>query len=213
MFSKALLISSLISVAFAIVYVTDPIATTTYSGGKLATVSWMEDVNHTSPLLADFGPSMISIYAGNAQQQTSLQLINATVDVSSTSSVNFIVDGSIGPNGGHYFIRSHSLNGNLHSTPDEAFSAQFTLNNMTGTFSPTVLSEIAGQSTAPLVSATPTATGGLASTPSLTTSLASTNSLSTASATGTSKASSGAISIKAGWAGLVFGAIVGATMV
>jgi hypothetical protein len=210
MFLKALLISSLISVVFASVYVTNPVASTTDTGGKLATVSWQDDGH--DPTLAAFGPSTISIYAGNAQQQTSLQLINSNVDVSSTSSINFTVDATIGPNSGAYFIRFQSISGKNGSIPYESFSAQFTLNNMTGTFSPAVLSEIAGQSSAPLVSATPTATGGLTSTPSLTTSLASTNSLSTASATGTSKASSGAIGIKAGWAGLVFGAIVGATM-
>jgi len=210
MFSKALLISSLISVAFATVFVTNPIASTTDSGGKNATVSWQEDGN--TPALAEFGTAMVSIYTGNAQQQTSLQVINASVNVSTTSSLSFIVDPTIGPNGSHYFVRFQSINGKNGSIPFEAFSAQFTLSNMTGTFSPAILSQIAGQSTAPLVSATPTATGGLTSTPSLTTSLASTNSLSTASATGTSKASSGAISIKAGWVGLVFGAIVGATM-
>jgi len=211
MFSKALLISSIISVAFANVFITKPVASTTYSGGQLAVVSW-QDNGDNNPSLTAFGPSKISIYAGNSQQQTSLQLITGNLDVSTASSVNFTVDPTIGPDGGHYFIRFESLNGKNGTVPYESFSAQFTLNNMTGVFSPTVQSEIAGQSTAPLVSATPTATGGSTSTAPLTTSLASTHSSSTPSATGASKSSSGAIDIKAGWAGLVFGAIVGATM-
>jgi uncharacterized transporter YbjL len=210
MFSKALLISSLISVTFATVFVTNPVASTTLTGGQPATITWEDDGN--PPTLAEFGSSMISIYSGNAQQQTSLKLLNNSLDVSSTSSLTFTVDPTIGPNSGHYFIRFQSNNGKNGSNPDLAFSAQFTLTNMTGTFSPLVQSEIDGLSTAPLATAMPTASGGLTSTPSLTTSLTSTKGSSTASATSTSKASSGAISIKAGWVGLVFGAIVGATM-
>jgi hypothetical protein len=210
MFSKALLIFSLISVAFASLAITDPVASTTYSGGQLATIAWHDDGDgNTTYSPAAFGPSNISIYAGNALQQTSLQLISSGLDVSTASSVNFTVDPTSGPNSPHYFIRIESLNGKSGTVPLESFSAQFTLINMTGVFSPTVLSEISGQSTAPIASASPTATGAS----SLTTSLpSSTHSSSTPSATGTSKASSGAISIKAGWAGLVFGAIVGATM-
>jgi len=210
MFSKALLISSLISVAFATLSITEPFASPTYSGGQLARVSWQDDGK--SPAITAFGLSKISIYAGNSQQQTSLQTINGSFDVSTASSLNFTVDPTIGPNDDHYFIRIESINGKNGTNPLLSFSGQFTLNNMTGTFSASVLSEIAGQSTAPLVSAMPTATGASTSTPSLTTSLASTHTSGTPSATGTSKASSGAISIKAGWAGLVFGAIVGATM-
>jgi len=208
MFSKALLVSSLISVAFASLFITAPFASTTYSGGQPALVQWVEH-DDGPPTLQDFGPSKISIYAGNSQVQTSLQLLTPSLDVSTTSSMNFTVDSTIGPNSSHYFVRLESLNGKNGSVPWLSFSGQFTLTNMTGSFSSAVLSEIAGQSTAPLASATPTATGGL-TTPSLTTSLASTHSSSTPSATTSSK--SGAISIKAGWAGLVFGAIVGATM-
>jgi len=208
MFSKVLLVSSFISVAFATLDVSQPVASTTYSGGDTghALVMWHE--GDADPPLAAFGPTKISIYTGNAQQQTSLQLITANLDVTTTSTLNFTVDPTIGPDSSHYFIRFESLNGKNGSVPWEAFSAQFTLTNMTGVFSASVSAEIAGLSTAPLVSAMPTATG--TSTPSSTTSLASTHSSSTPSATSTSK--SGAISIKAGWAGLVFGAIVGATM-
>jgi len=209
MFSKVLLISSLISVAFASLSITQPVASTTYIGGQSALVSWMDNGdNKASSSLTAFGPSKVAIWTGNSLQQTSLQLINGSLDVSTVSSVNFTVDPTIGPNSNHYFIRIDSINGKNGTEPLLSFSGQFTLTNMTGSFSPAVLSEIAGLSTAPLGPPTPTATGASSSI----TSLLSTHSSSTPSATGTSKASSGAISIKAGWTGLVFGAIVGVTM-
>jgi len=207
MFSKALLILSLISVAFATVYVTNPVAATVDSGGQTASVNWQDDGN--APSLAMFGSARIAIYTGNANQQTSLQVINADVDVSKSSSINFTVDPTIGPNSNHYFIRFQSNNGqSANGTAFLAFSSQFTLANMTGTFNSSVSAEIAGLSTAPLASASPSSTP---STVSLTTSILSTGtSRSIPSVTG--RPTSGAMGIKAGWAGLVFGAIIGVTM-
>jgi hypothetical protein len=71
MFSKALVILSLISVAFATVYVTNPVATTVDSGGQTATVAWQDDGN--SPSLASFGSTKISIYTGNANEQVKIK--------------------------------------------------------------------------------------------------------------------------------------------
>jgi hypothetical protein len=213
MFSKALVIFSLISVAFATVFVIAPVASTTYSGGKSAVVSWQDDGN--APSLPLFGPSMISIYVGNALQQTNLQILSNSTDVSATSSITFTPTPTIGPNGDNYFIRFESINGkDKTSTPYEAFSAQFTLNGMTGTFSQSILAQIAGQSTAPLVGGqTSSGTTGPTSTPSLTTSTASNSATSASSTTSaTAKATSGALGLKAGWAGIVFGAVVGVTM-
>jgi hypothetical protein len=213
MFSKALLLLSFTSVAFATVYVTAPVAATTYSGGQPATISWQE--SGSAPTLAQFGNAKISIYAGNAQEQTSLQLVNASVNVATVSSISFIPDPTIGPNSAHYLIRFESLtitDPTQAQTTALAFSAQFTLNNMTGTFSAAVLSEIAGQSTAPLGVQT-SASAGSTSAPSSTTATASqkptTASSSTPSATHSAR---GAMGIKAGWTGLVFGALVGAVM-
>jgi len=209
MFSKTLLILSLISVAFATVYVTDPVASSTDSGGKPATISWQDDVN--PPSLAAFGEATISIYAGNAIQQTKLQLINGSVDVSAISSINFTVDPTIGPDSSHYFIRFQSNNGrSANGIAFLAFSAQFTLANMTGNFSSAVLSEIAGLSTAPLGSSSTSLSSGPTSTPSLTTSILSSGTR--ASRTPSATATSGAVGIKAGWAGLVFGALIGVMM-
>jgi len=215
MFSKALLIFSFVSVAFATVFVTAPIASTTYSGGKPATITWQDDKN--APTLEMFGPATISIYVGNRIQQTSLQLLTSTsgLDVSTTSTLTFTPDPTIGPNSNNYFIRFESVSGKDNtSTPYEAFSAQFTLDSMTGSFSSSVLAEIAGQSTAPLAGQASSGTTGPSSTPSLTTSTASNSpTSSTASSTSaTAKATNGAMGLKAGWAGIVFGAVVGVTM-
>jgi len=213
MFSKALLIFSLFSVAFATVFVTAPVASTIYSGGKPgAVVTWMD--NGDAPLLPAFGLATISIYVGNAIQQTSLQVLSNSTDVSTVSTITFTPDPSIGPNDSNYFIRIESINGkdNVTSTPFEAFSAKFTLNSMTGTFPASVAAEIAGQSTAPLGGQTSSGTAGPTSTPSLTTSTASKTPTSTSSTSATAKASSGAMGLKAGWAGIVFGAVVGVTM-
>jgi len=210
MFSKALLIFSLISVAFATVYVTTPTAATTYSGGKSATINWID--NGVPPTLAMFGPASISIYAGNAQQQTNLQIVSNNTDVSSTSTITFTVDPTIGPNSNHYFMRFESLTGKDNtSTPYEAFSAQFTLDSMSGSFSSSVLAEIAGQSTAPLGGQTSSGSLTPTSSPSIATSTASRASTSSTTSA-TAKASSGAMGLKAGWAGIVFGAVVGASM-
>lgn len=46
------------------------------------------------------GPCKISIYVGNSQQQTSLQLISPSTNVSNISSVQFTPDPTIGPNSG-----------------------------------------------------------------------------------------------------------------
>jgi hypothetical protein len=214
MFSKALVFFSLISVAFATVYVTAPVATTTYQAGKNASVNWMD--NNVPPTLAQFGLSKISIYVGNAKQQTSLQLLNPGIDVSQASSINFIPDPTIGPDGSEYFIRFESLKFKVNGTQDpaEAFSALFTLSGMTGTFASSVQLEIAGQSTAPLAGQSPS---GSSSTPSSTgssvlTQLSQSNTPTGTSSTtsATAKSSSGATRLKAGW--MVFGAVVGITM-
>jgi len=219
MLSKALLIFSLTSVALATVYVTAPVATTTYQAGQSAVVSWMDDNN--APTLAQFGLASISIYVGNAKQQTQLQVLNPSVDVSKVSSINFTPDGSIGPNGHEYFIRFQSLNlKDSSGAPVESFSALFSLTGMTGAFASSVQLEIDGQSTAPFAGQSSSVSGTGSSpttTPSVTGSSASSGSSSSPTGTSsktsaTAKPSSGAMSLKAGWVGIVFGAVVGVTM-
>lgn len=213
MFSKTLLILSFVSVAFANVYVTAPVAGTTYTAGNDSLVSWISTQdNTTSPTLEEFGPAIVSIYVGNARQQTRLQVINSNVDVSKETNFRFRPEPSIGPNSNEYFVRFESISGKERNTsfPFMAFSAKFTLTGMTGEFNTSVREQIAGQSTAPLaIPSTTSGTSGTAtSTPSLTASSASKTSTTSASA----RPSSGAMGLKAGWAGMVFGAVVGVTM-
>jgi hypothetical protein len=221
MFTKSFIVLALAAQAFATVFITSPVASTTFSGGKQATVSWQDD--GSSPSLKDFGPAKVSIYVGNAQQQTSLQLITGSVDVSTTASIQFTPDPTIGPNSNQYFIRIESLSlkdAKQPQYPALAFSAKFNMDNMSGTFSDAALAQIAGQSTAPLASqsttvpvssntATTKPTSAAASTTSGSSKAASaTSSHASASAT----KSSGALSVKAGWTGAVLGAIVGVAM-
>ncbi|EAU84075.2 hypothetical protein CC1G_06937 [Coprinopsis cinerea okayama7 len=162
MFTKAFVLLAIASQAFATVFITNPVATSTLVGGEEATISWIESGG--GPSLEEFGPARISIYVGNAQQQTGLQVIAEEVDVSTTSSVSFTVDPSIGPDSDEYFIRVESLNLRDEEQPQYpalAFSAKFTLSEMTGVFTAEILDQIAGQSTAPL--ALPTAAAGDAS--------------------------------------------------
>jgi len=206
MFTKALLTLSLVSAAFATVYVTSPTSQTTLSGGSTGVVVWQDDGN--SPSLATFGPATVGIYTGNAVVQSNLKTLETNIDVSKVTTFNFTVDPGLGPDNSHYFMRFQSNSGKSdNGTAFLAFSAQFTLTNMTGTFSPAILSEIAGQTSAPLGGQTVPASASSTSTPSLT------KSTGTASSTSsTAKPTSGATGIKAGWAGLVLGAVVGITM-
>jgi len=214
MFSKVLVTLALASSVFATVFLTAPVASTTYSGGKPAVVTWQD--SGSAPSLKDFGPAKISIYVGNAQQQTSLQTLNASVDVSLTNTINFTPDASIGPNSSEYFIRVESLSLKDPSQPQYpalAFSAKFTLDSMTGTFSADVQSQISGQSTAPLATQSSPA-GASTSAPATTTAAASSKKASSSAASSASATAtkSAALSVRAGWAGAALGALVGVTM-
>jgi hypothetical protein len=224
MFSKALIALAFASTAFATVFVTEPVASTTYTAGQSAIVQWQDDGN--TPTLAAFGPAKISIYAGNAQQQTSLQLLNGSVDVSQVSSITFTPDPTVGPDSSEYFIRFESLSlkdATQPQFPALAFSAKFTLAGMTGTFSAAVQSQINGQTTAPLATpagtgvavstpaTTPAATAPTTSAPSLTT-VSSKKASSTGSAVASATHSSSAMGVRAGWAGAILGAVVGITI-
>jgi len=225
MFSAPVVLLALASSALANVFTTSPVASTTFTGGQQATINWQDD--GAAPSLASFGPAKVSIYVGNAQQQTQLQLITASVDVSTTASIQFTPDGTIGPNGNDYFVRFESLSLKDAASPQYpalAFSAKFTMASMTGTFNTTVQAQIDGQSTAPLAGQTSVAASGSASAVSASatsgsnsaslTKAVSASKTATGSAAGASKSAStsGALSVKAGWAGALIAALVGVSM-
>jgi len=209
MFATSAVILAFAAQALAGPFITAPIASTVFSGGKTNTITWID--NGQAPTLANFGPSRVSIYVGNAQQQTPLQLIAPSVDVSKNNSIEFTVDPTIGPDGTEYFIRVESLSLKDAAAPQYpalAFSAKFRLDHMTGTFTPAILAQIAGQSTAPLAGQTSTPAAAR-TTP--TTTPAKTTPTPTGSGTAansTDADDNGAVSARAGWAAIVVGAVV-----
>ncbi|KAL1748290.1 hypothetical protein HDZ31DRAFT_29994 [Schizophyllum fasciatum] len=153
MVSCSLVFLSLASAALANVYVTSPTASSTFTAGKSVTISWQDDGQ--KPSLEDFGPAKVSIYAGNSIQQTSLQTISESTDVSKLGSIEFTPDASIGPDGKEYFIRIESLalkDAKSPQYPALAFSSKFAMSGMSGKFSDAVQKQIDGQSTAPIAS-------------------------------------------------------------
>lgn len=153
MFQRAAVVLALSASVFATLFTTAPVASTTWQAGQAQTVSWQESTDGAAPNLAAFGPSVISVYVGNAQQQTDLQTIGTSVDVSKNGSISFTPDPKIGPNGDFYFIRYQSISlkdATQPQFPALAFSAKFTLSGMTGTFSPAIQAQISGASTAPI---------------------------------------------------------------
>jgi len=194
---------SLVAAASANLYVTSPVSGTTFTAGQNATITWQDDGK--SPTLQAFGPSKVSVYVGNAIDQTSVQLIVASVDVSTTSTIDFIPNASIGPSSSDYFIRFESLSLKDATNPQYpalAFSAKFTLSGGTGQFTPEEQSQIAGASTAPLggssSSSSPASTLATSSTSSHSSSSSKTGSGSTPSSTGQHASSNSAVGISTG---------------
>lgn len=49
--------------------ITSPVASTTFAAGQQETITWQDD--GMTPSLTSFGPALIGIYVGNANQQVS----------------------------------------------------------------------------------------------------------------------------------------------
>jgi len=199
--------------ASAMVYITSPTASSNFSAGVSSPITWQDDGKQPTP--KDIGPSKVGLYVGNVNQQVLVQTISTNTDVSQASSIDFTPEAGAGPDSDQYFIRFDSLSLKQNGTnfPVQAFSHKFALNKMTGSFNASVSSIIAGQSTAPFASQTSSGSSSQTSSPVLTGSGASKTPTSTSTTTSaTARPSSGAMGLKAGWAGIVFGAVVGVTM-
>lgn len=193
MFSKAVISLALAASALANVFITSPVASTTWTAGQQATVTWQDD--GMTPNLTSFGAALVGIYTGNANQQTLLQIISSSVDVSTSSSVAFTPDGTIGPNSNEYFVRFTSINlkdATNSQFPAEAFSAKFAMTGMTGTFNSTVQAEINGQSTAPIGATSTSSASGTMKTVSTTSATASASGSKTSTSTSTTATKTGA---------------------
>ncbi|XP_006455314.1 hypothetical protein AGABI2DRAFT_194933 [Agaricus bisporus var. bisporus H97] len=210
-FNSFALLALAASPTLANVFITNPTSSTTFHGGQQATLNWQDDSK--APSLQDMGNCTVAIYVGNALQQTSLQTIVESVDVSKTSAIQFTPKPEIGPNSAEYFIRIDSLTAKDSASPQYpamSFSAKFKMDGMTGTFSSAIEAQIAGQSTAPLAGQTaPPAgatspTGGASKTGGASSTSALQRTAASGSATPSNTASdNGAFSVKAGWAGIL----------
>ncbi|KAF8489849.1 hypothetical protein JB92DRAFT_3011826 [Gautieria morchelliformis] len=161
--SISLLLAAMARQTFGVLFITNPTGSTTAQGGQSLTINWMD--NMTAPSLATIGPCEVGLYAGNMQQQTELQVIAPSVDVSKQTSQDFIVNSTLGPNSNAYFIRFTSLSfkdPNNPQFPYEAFSAKFSLSGMSGQFSPSVQAQISGVTSGSVAVSTPAAASTLA---------------------------------------------------
>ncbi|KAL4253404.1 hypothetical protein ABKN59_003859 [Abortiporus biennis] len=150
MFAGALLaLAAIASSAQAALFTTAPVGSTSWAAGQPQTITWQDD--GSAPTLQQFGAAKVTIGVGNTISQTQLQLITASVDVSTTAAITFTPDPSVGPNGNFYFVRFESINLKDATTPQYpalAFSAKFALTGMTGTFNSTVQAQADGSSSA-----------------------------------------------------------------
>jgi hypothetical protein len=81
-----------------------------------------------SPSVGDIGVSSIDLYTGSVNQQTFLQNLAASVDVSKISQISTTIDPSVGQTGPYYFVRFASLNLKDSTNPQypyQAYSAKF----------------------------------------------------------------------------------------
>ncbi|KAK1925888.1 hypothetical protein DB88DRAFT_485490 [Papiliotrema laurentii] len=134
--------------ALAGVYITNPVATTNAIGGQVLNVRWAD--NGQAPSFADIGVCSIDLYTGSVNQQTFLQNLAASVDVSKTSEINATIDPKNGPTGAYYFVRFRSANLKDSKNPQynyQAYSSKFEIDSMTGTFNATVLAQLAADNT------------------------------------------------------------------
>ncbi|KAJ7291053.1 hypothetical protein C8J57DRAFT_1271230 [Mycena rebaudengoi] len=220
--SSAVIALALSSSAYAAIFFTAPTASIGFIGGQPATIKWNDD--GAVPSLKDFGLAKASIYAGNSLQQTSLQTISESIDVSTATSLDFTPEKSIGPNGANYFIRFESLSlkdANNAAIPALAFSHIFALTEMTGVFSAEVQAQIDGQSTAPIGGGAPNtnSAGGSSTTSKPSTTASKEAAANSKSASAATKSGAAVPGLVAGspklWVGLavsVVGAVFGATL-
>jgi len=158
-----LALAAVLPSAFATIYTTSPTASTSWQGGQSQTIQWIEDPNNPTPALKDFGACKISIYVGNMQQQTSLQLLSPSTDVSTISQLQFTPDPTIGPDSDKYFIRFESIAFKDPKSPQYpalAFSAKFALTGMKGQFTPDVQKQIDDASSLPIGPTSSTGSSG-----------------------------------------------------
>lgn len=158
--------AALFSKASATIYVTQPVASSTCAAGSECTLAWNDD--GATPALGTIGACSIDLCTGGVQQQTCLQNISPSTDVSQTASLSYNPNPSIGESGNMWFIKFTALNYKDPANPQfpfTAFSAKVMLTGMTGTFNATIESELAGATVVPPAPGAATTPAVVATTP------------------------------------------------
>jgi hypothetical protein len=112
--------------ALATIYTTSPVAATVATAGQVLNVSWVDD--GTSPNLTTIGVCSIDLCVGSTTQQTCLQNLGESVDVSLASYLTTTINATAGESGDYWFVRYTSTNYTNATTaePYMQFSARFT---------------------------------------------------------------------------------------
>lgn len=125
-----------------------PRSSTTGRGGRNLEVEWNDDGK--APRHRDWGRVNIYLAVGSRDVQYKVQTLATNVSYNEDSA-SYKIDPTVGPSGGYYFLRFEGTNTTTNAVPAMAFSARFTLNNMSGTFNSTIQQAVSGAAgTAPL---------------------------------------------------------------
>ncbi|KAI0088258.1 hypothetical protein BDY19DRAFT_949955 [Irpex rosettiformis] len=140
MFTAIVTLALLAPSALANLAFTQPVATSSWAPGQNVNIVWQDDSN--SPKLTDLGTGSFGIFVGGTTTQAQLVHITDSVNVATTSQINFQVPDGFGPSYTGYFVRFTSDSCVDKSTslnfPCEAFSAKFAINNLSGSFNSTI---------------------------------------------------------------------------
>lgn len=112
--------------AFGALYVITPTTQSVCHGGKPCLVQWLDDGQN--PLLATMGPCHVGLFSGNEKLIQQIE----PVDVSTSHSLTFTPSPNAGPNSSTYYVQFTSVTTSNSSLV--AFSPNFSLDNMTGSF-------------------------------------------------------------------------------
>ncbi|KAI9464080.1 hypothetical protein BJY52DRAFT_1165977 [Lactarius psammicola] len=114
--------------AFGALYVVNPTTRTVCHGGKPCLVQWLDDGQN--PLLTTMGPCHVALYSGNEKLIQQIE----PVDVSTSHSLTFTPSSNAGPNSTTYYVQFTSTTPSNSSQSLLAFSPNFSLDRMTGSF-------------------------------------------------------------------------------
>ncbi|KAN0125280.1 hypothetical protein V8E53_015644 [Lactarius tabidus] len=114
--------------AFGALYVINPTTQTQCYGGQPCLVEWLDD--GYMPLLTTMGPCQVALYSSDEEL---VQQIDP-VDVSASHSLTFTPSPNAGPNSNAYYVQFTSITSSNPSQPLLAFTPDFSIENMTGSF-------------------------------------------------------------------------------